>query len=166
MSFRTVCIAVATSLLTLAAATPALAAPDRTIPLSSTQTTASWQSDPATSVNGWVWWDETAPADSCGGLGVDQLDHCDQTLVHLAGPGSVDVSFPDAGDGISNDWDLYVYEADAEGNPGAELGVSDNVGGAEDFLFDGTAGDYLVIAVPYQAVNSGYTGALSFTPAS
>ena len=164
MSSRLLRLAAAATLTTLAAAAPAVAAPDRTIALDQSQTTATWQGAAATSLNGTLWWDESDPTGSCGGFGVDAVDHCDQTLVKLTGTGSLDVQLPDAGDGDIQDWDVYVYTANPDGTAGDEIGFSDNAGGAEDVPIDGAAGDYLVIAVPYQAVNSGYGGALKFTP--
>jgi hypothetical protein len=154
----------------LAAAAPAAAAPNRSKSLSKTQTTAAWESEAQTSISGQFWWTGSDPAGDCGtfdmtGAPTPAIDYCDQTLVTLDDAGTLDVTLPEAGDGDINDWDLYVYASDGDGTPGDELGHSEQVGGSESVSFDAEPGAYLVVAVPYQSVNSTYTGALTFTPA-
>jgi hypothetical protein len=150
----------------LAAAAPASAAPDRTAALSPEKATFEWTGDPATSVNGFLFFDSADPAASCGTYGVDPVDKCDSTLVTLSGPGTLDVQLPDAGDGTSNDWDLFVYAADEDGNADGLVASSEEAGASEQVVVDDAEGNYLVVAVPWLSVEGGYTGALTFTPAA
>lgn len=149
----------------LAAAAPASAAPDRSTALSPEKTTFDWTGDPATSVNGLFFFDSSDPAASCGTFGVDPVDKCDQTLVSLSGPGTLDVQLPDAGDGTTNDWDLFVYAADEAGNADGLIASSEEAGAPEQVVVDEAEGNYLVVAVPWASVEGGYTGTVAFTPA-
>jgi hypothetical protein len=164
MNLKAVTSILAGALLALAFAAPASALDaNRETALSASKTTFSWEGDPATSITGQFWW-IGEPEGDCGTFIVPTqgaIDGCDVTLVSLDGPGSLTVDVP-AGDENTNDWDLFVYAADAT----EQLGASENAGGAESITLDEVgAGDYYVIAVPYQVVNSGYSGKASFTPA-
>lgn len=153
------------AILALAGAAPAAAAPDRSAQLTAEKPSFAWTGEPVTSVSGALFFDADDPAGSCGAYGLDLIDKCDMTHVSVDGPGSVAVTLPEAGDGLTNDWDLYVYEADAEGTPGAQLGFSYNIGAPEAVYVDaGEAANFLVVAIPYQAVNGGFTGDVTFTP--
>jgi hypothetical protein len=151
----------------LAAAAPA--APDRTVPLGPGAQTFAWTGgeDVVSVSNQFPFgaFDPADPAGTCGsaGLPVPLVDYCDQTLVKLAAPGSVEFTLPEAGDGLVDDWDMYVYSADADGNAGDLLHSGEEIGGAESFVLDGAEGNYLVVAVPYQSVTSGFAGSVAFS---
>lgn len=155
-------------LLALAFAAPASAAENRTATVGTDRTTFTWTGDPQTSIAGQFWWtgDPTADCNTFdfGAGPTPAMDYCDQTLVTVTDSGDLNVSLPDAGDGTTNDWDLYLYATD-DGTPTDQLAASENTGGAESVDVPVDPGTYLVVAVPYQSVNGGYSGALAFTPA-
>ena len=160
---------VAALLSALAVAPASAVQTDREKTLDATTTTFEWRGDNATSINGWQWWldDPEGDCDSAdlGAGPTPLLDHCDVTLVTLAAPGDLTVELPAPGDGTTSDWDLYVYSSDEEGIAGEELGSSQTTQGVESVRLENLgAGNYLVIAVPYINIDSGYFGELAFTP--
>lgn len=151
----------AAALLAIAAATPALAAPtDRTFDLSKTTTTKSWTSDPYVSVNGLLWWTDGPVDDNCSALGADPIDKCDITVVNLSGPGKLDVEIPDAGDGNTSAWNLYVYDAEGQ----EQIAKDDSLGSSLSVNLDDADGSYLVVMVPFFSAAQSYSGEVTFTP--
>lgn len=153
------------ALASLALAVPASAVPvDREKTLGGTETTFAWDGVPSTSVTGQFWW-IGEPEGDCGTFptppSVGLVDDCDVTEVTTTEPGTLQVDFPEAGDGVTNDWDLYLFAGDAT----ELLASSETEGGAEAVTVDDLeAGTYYVVAVPYIAVQSGYSGTLKLTP--
>ena len=156
-------------LLALVCAAPASAAESRSTTVGNDHTSFTWTGDPQTSISGQFWWTGDPAADcntvDFGAGPTPAMDYCDETTVTVTDPGDLHVSLPDAGDGNTNDWDLYLYSTDEDGAPADQLGASENTGGAESVESPVDPGTYLVVAVPYQSVNGGYTGAVNFTPA-
>lgn len=156
-------------LATLALAAPATAAPDRTAELNTATKTFSWSGgDGVVSFANQFpigTFDTADPGGSCnaGPVPAGVLDYCDTTLVKVTEPGVVEFALPTAGDGLIDDWDMYVYTADAAGAPGELLHSGEEIGGAESFTLDEAEGNYLVVAVPYQSVTSGFAGTLGFS---
>jgi hypothetical protein len=164
----------ATALLaTLALAAPASATVNRTLEPDANNLTLTWTGKPVTSVSNFFWYLADDPAGSCGafdptfgvqptGQPVDAVDYCDTTLVDVP-QGKLQISLPDAGDGMPNDWDLYVYTSNRRGDWGKLVGTSANTGAAESLTIPVATNYYLVNAVPV-SVNGGYTGSLKYTP--
>jgi hypothetical protein len=160
--------AIAAAALAGTTTTAASAADTRSAALSATQRTFSWQGEAQTSIAGQFWWTGD-PAADCGtfdftGDPTPALDYCDQTLVSVDGPGKLDVALPKAGSD-TGDWDLYVYAADEDGKAGPQVAKSETANNIESTTADvDEAGSYLVVAVPYQAVDEGYSGTVTFSP--
>ena len=133
----------------LAAATPAAAAPDRTVELTAEKPSATWASPLSFGMQ--TLFDDADP----GSCEATPLDTCDQTLIDAPDEGTVTVSLPGV-DGTTNDWNIYVYAADAAGNPAEQVGASDGTG-AETVVVDATWGErFLVIAITHTVVAGAY----------
>ena len=156
---RTIVSTIAAALVALVAATPATAAPERSFSLDKDRLTATWTGNPTTAFTGWTLGCDAPPA-----AGVEAFTDCEETLVEVTGEGTLDVALPDAGDGVTNEWDLEVYASDAQGARGDLLGESFAIGEAESVSFDAADGHYLVVAIPFQAVQSTYGASVTFTP--
>jgi hypothetical protein len=162
MTFKARMSTAIAALAVLAGAAPAMAAPsDRTYDLSKTTTTKSWTSDPYVSVNGFFWWSDGAVDDNCSAIGVDPVDKCDITQVNLDGPGRLDVDIPDAGDGNTSAWSVYVYDEAGQ----EQLGKDDSLNTSLHVDLPEAEGTYLVVAVPFFSAAGTYAGEVKFTPA-
>ena len=135
----------------LFAAAPATAAPNRTVTLTTEQPSATWTSPLSVGVQ--LLFDDADPS-TCAAT---PLDTCDQTLIDAPAEGTVTVSASDV-DGTTNDWNIYVYAADAAGNPAEQLGASDGVGPETVVVDAADAERFLVIAITHNVVADTYSG--------
>ncbi len=131
----------------LVAASVALAAPDREISLSAAQPMTTWDGGPVTGV-------DAARADD------------DDTLLKLADDGNLAVTTSEAS-GNAVDLDLYVYRANAAGEPQGDALVA-----GEEFSPDESVSvrnlkagtPYLIRVVGYVAAGATYKGTAKLTP--
>jgi hypothetical protein len=126
-------------------ALPALAAPDRSVKLNATTTTFEWDGGPVT------------------GTPVNDVD-TDDTLVTLETPGALKIETTDPDDG-AQDIDIWLYKADAAGDPAGEHFKDAETDGSEETLTaDLAEGRYVVRVLGFIAVNGHFKGHLTFTP--
>lgn len=129
----------------LATAAVAWAAPARTIELSPSATSATW--------------------DGSGVTGVLVDVATDDTLLKLATGGSITVSLAEFGPTGEEDLDVEIFKSDASGEPqGEALIQGEEVGEETVTLKNLAAGDYLVRAYAFLGVEATYKGSVKFTP--
>ena len=131
----------------------AVAAPDQTVTLTEAEPEQSWNGAVAVGTN----------QDYNGGTGepcpdepANPDEECDKTLIHVNTPYFVDIQVT-LDDDPANDFDLFIYESDAEGNRGALIDSSafiQTIG--EEVTVEGAQGYYLVQVVYYQTAG-GYS---------
>ena len=133
------------ALLTFAAV--ALAVPARTIELS-TPTTATW--------------------DGSGVTGTPIADATvDDTLLKLAVGGAITVTTSDVGPTGQEDIDVYVYKADASGEPdGDPIAEGAEAGDETVSVKNLSPGDYIVRAFAFLGVDATYKGSVKFVPSA
>lgn len=165
---------------TVVAAGPASAAIKRKAVVNTSKTTFEWSGAPVTSVNDLIRYNPATPTSCDRGYTVTftppggsptplttgpfpPADYCDATLVRAA-QGKLEIHLPQAGDGVTNDWDLYVYASNRDGTFGQLVGSSQEAGEAELVTIPSAVGWYLVNAVPFTSLQGGYTGKLVYTP--
>lgn len=161
-------ISLLAGLLALVAAAPAAAAVDRSSSLGAGKTIFEWSGGDGTVsfANQFPigFYDSADPEGSCfsSGVPVPVLDYCDVTTIEVTDAGLVTFGLPEAGDGLVDDWDMYVYAAEEDGSAGEMLHAGEEIGGAESFSVETEPGRYVIVAVPYQAVTSGFTGSATW----
>lgn len=161
-------ISLLAGLLALVAAAPAAAAVDRSASVGLGKAAFDWSGGDGTVsfANQFPigFYDSADPDGSCNssGLPIPVLDFCDITAIEVTDPGVVSFTLPSAGDGLVDDWDMYVYAAEADGTAGELLHAGEEIGGPESFSVETEPGRYVVVAVPYQAVTTGFTGSVSW----
>ena len=142
-------IRVAAGLTVLAAAilaAVAWAAPDRQITLSAGTPTASWDGGPVTGVLG---------------LPVDD----DNTQITVESPGTLTVKTAE-GDDTAVDVDLWLYKADAAGDPdGDPIKTSEEGGNDEVVSAEVEPGSYVAVVYGFLAVEGFYKGSAELVPA-
>jgi hypothetical protein len=103
--------------------------------------------------------------------GKTEADYCDETLINAdAGDfyetsgGGVEFSIGGFGDPAGDDFDLYIYESDAEGTLGNLVGSSAGPAGEEENVAIQNAQGYYLVRVVYWDVDpaSAYTGLAEF----
>ena len=134
------------ALLVLAAV--AFAAPARTIELSSSVTSASW--------------------DGSGVTGTPIADaSVDDTLLKLSVGGSITVSATEFGPTGGEDIDINIFKADAAGEPEGDPIAEGAEGGEENVSVKNLKpGNYLVRAFAFVGVDATYKGSVKFVPAA
>jgi hypothetical protein len=106
------------------------------------------------------------PAEA-GPCGKTVADYCDITLVDVV-PGNFyeamrgGVEFSTGGARPGTDLDLFVFESDASGKVGDFVGASGGATDEERVSIVGATGFYLVVAVYFQATDTGYDGRAEF----
>lgn len=172
----------------LAAAPAAQAAIDRTVTIDPTAAGAQWSPAPASGLNTSFFLDGFGPLK--GSCGKDVSNYCDQTLVHVTGniltQPTLSVKFRiDGFNPQASDFDLRIYDADADGNLFGKIGSpqsdaaqssplgsndprSTAIGDYETTVIDlngyedpatGAVDAYFVVLVPYFTVANGtFTG--------
>lgn len=150
-------IAALAALVALAAASPAVGAPDRSGSVAAGGATFKWEGGPIT---GFLLTSDLGDAFECGDPGKD----CDDTLINFSA-GSANVTIAPTSDG-SVDLDLYVYKSNAQGEAGQF--VKSSAGGTSDELvtFPAQAGPYLVRVVAATATDGTYHGEAKLTAAA
>jgi hypothetical protein len=126
-------------------ALPALAAPDRSVTLNATTTAFEWDGGPVT------------------GTPVNDVD-TDDTLVTLETAGSLKIQTTDPDDG-AQDVDIWLYKANAAGDPeGDHFKDAETDGSEETLTADLAEGRYVVRVLGFVSVNGHFKGHLTFKP--
>lgn len=153
----------------LGAAAPSVAqdpAFDRQVTVTPESSPVTWDGTQATGAN--VNYDAAA-GEPCGKT---PADYCDLTLVRVDVPadywektsGGVEFALSGYTPNPTSDFDLYVFESDASGKRGKQVGSSAGVPGEEERTTVAKASGYYLVQVVYFAVTqSSYTGSLEFT---
>lgn len=149
-------VALATITATLLLAAPALAAPDRKATLSASAPELKWDGAAATTLGGVIGFSEDDPEINCS---QDIIGYCDRTLLKLEGTGELAVNLSGAGDGVSDDFDVFVYAATPAGAPSKLVGKSENAGEPEKVTVKQATGSYLVYLWYYTSVGGAPSGA-------
>ena len=149
----------------LAAAPASNAAPDRTFTLTSANGTANpiaWDGPVATGLN------TDYDSQTAGPCGKTEANYCDDTLVKVEIPegskANVEVDLFDYFPNPASDFDLYVYESNAAGQPLKLVDFDGSAPAVPEFVgFPAKAGHYLVRVVYFAVTASRYSGEARMT---